>query len=73
MFPIALASFSLCGIGCYSPGFIRYEELPLAVLMCAIGGLIVFLAVQWGVTLLVDGRYQEGTTGRDVYESQEVR
>ena len=26
----------------------------------------------WGVTLLVDGRYQEGTTGRDVYESQEV-
>lgn len=27
---------------------------------------------QWGVTLLVDGRYQEGTTGRDVYESQEV-
>lgn len=46
MFPIALASFSLCGIGCYSPGFIRYEELPLAVLMCAIGGLIVFHAVQ---------------------------
>ena len=28
--------------------------------------------VYWGVTLLVDGRYQEGTTGRDVYESQEV-
>ena len=28
--------------------------------------------VSWGVTLLVDGRYQEGTTGRDVYESQEV-
>ena len=28
--------------------------------------------VFWGVTLLVDGRYQEGTTGRDVYESQEV-
>ncbi|MGV9769677.1 hypothetical protein ACWDR7_09445 [Microbacterium sp. NPDC003461] len=27
---------------------------------------------EWGVTLLVDGRYQEGTTGRDVYESQEV-
>ena len=27
---------------------------------------------RWGVTLLVDGRYQEGTTGRDVYESQEV-
>lgn len=26
----------------------------------------------WGVTLFVDGRYQEGTTGRDVYESQEV-
>ena len=46
MFPIALASFSLCGIGCYSPGVIRDEELPLAVLMCAVGGLIVFLAVQ---------------------------
>ncbi|WP_206694450.1 hypothetical protein, partial [Microbacterium lacticum] len=29
-------------------------------------------AESWGVTLLVDGRYQEGTTGRDVYESQEV-
>jgi hypothetical protein len=29
-------------------------------------------ANEWGVTLLVDGRYQEGTTGRDVYESQEV-
>ena len=28
--------------------------------------------IDWGVTLLVDGRYQEGTTGRDVYESQEV-
>jgi len=26
----------------------------------------------WGVTLFVDGRYQEGTAGRDVYESQEV-
>ncbi|TQN00833.1 transposase IS481 family protein [Microbacterium lacticum] len=32
----------------------------------------VFIADKWGVTLLVDGRYQEGTTGRDVYESQEV-
>lgn len=30
------------------------------------------LHIIWGVTLLVDGRYQEGTTGRDVYESQEV-
>ena len=30
------------------------------------------LGHNWGVTLLVDGRYQEGTTGRDVYESQEV-
>ena len=27
---------------------------------------------EWGVTLLVDGRYQEGMTGRYVYESQEV-
>ncbi len=26
----------------------------------------------WGVTLLVDSRYQEGSTGVDVYESQEV-
>lgn len=27
MFPIALASPSLCGIGCYLPGFIRYDAL----------------------------------------------
>ena len=27
---------------------------------------------EWGVTLLVDSRYQEGSTGVDVYESQEV-
>ena len=26
----------------------------------------------WGVTLLVDSRYQEGTTRRDVIETQEV-
>ncbi|MGN6037266.1 hypothetical protein ACP6NG_18000, partial [Brevibacterium casei] len=26
----------------------------------------------WGVTLLVDSRYQEGTTGNHVYESQDV-
>ena len=28
--------------------------------------------VPWGVTLLVDSRYQEGTTGNHVYESQDV-
>ena len=28
--------------------------------------------VKWGVTLLVDSRYQEGTTRRDVIETQEV-
>ncbi|WP_453985726.1 hypothetical protein [Brevibacterium casei] len=28
--------------------------------------------VTWGVTLLVDSRYQEGTTGNHVYESQDV-
>ena len=28
--------------------------------------------VTWGVTLLVDSRYQEGTTRRDVIETQEV-
>lgn len=28
--------------------------------------------VLWGVTLLVDSRYQEGTTGNHVYESQDV-
>ena len=33
---------------------------------------LTFGGGMWGVTLLVDGRYQEGTTGRDVYESQEV-
>ena len=27
---------------------------------------------RWGVTLLVDSRYQEGTTRRDVIETQEV-
>ena len=26
----------------------------------------------WGVTLLVDSRYQEGTTRRDVIDTQEV-
>lgn len=26
----------------------------------------------WGVTLVVDSRYQEGTSGVDVYESQKV-
>jgi len=30
------------------------------------------IGIAWGVTLFVDGRYQEGTAGRDVYESQEV-
>lgn len=30
------------------------------------------LASSWGVTLLVDSRYQEGTTGNHVYESQDV-
>ncbi|WP_212743308.1 methyltransferase, partial [Brevibacterium sp. 2SA] len=28
--------------------------------------------IDWGVTLLVDSRYQEGTTGNHVYESQDV-
>ncbi|WP_206447730.1 FAD-dependent oxidoreductase [Agrococcus sp. KRD186] len=28
--------------------------------------------IRWGVTLLVDSRYQEGTTGNHVYESQDV-
>ncbi|WP_453984625.1 DNA glycosylase AlkZ-like family protein [Brevibacterium casei] len=30
------------------------------------------LEERWGVTLLVDSRYQEGTTGNHVYESQDV-
>ena len=30
------------------------------------------LRSDWGVTLLVDSRYQEGTTRRDVIETQEV-
>lgn len=44
-----------------------WVAIPIAML----AGLMSFLS-PWGVTLLVDGRYQEGTTGRDVYESQEV-
>ena len=30
------------------------------------------LVTNWGVTLLVDSRYQEGTTRRDVIDTQEV-
>ena len=38
---------------------------PFAVVVTSRG-------VLWGVTLLVDSRYQEGTTRRDVIETQEV-
>jgi len=34
--------------------------------------LVVVRHEHWGVTLLVDSRYQEGTTRRDVIETQEV-
>ena len=34
--------------------------------------LVVAAIGVWGVTLLVDSRYQEGTTRRDVIETQEV-
>ena len=39
-----------------------------------IGRLLAAAAYKagWGVTLLVDSRYQEGTTRRDVIETQEV-
>lgn len=46
-FPLlAIAAFSLCGIGCYSPGFVNSNEIPFAVLLCGAGGLFVFLALQ---------------------------
>ncbi|AQP44641.1 hypothetical protein [Tessaracoccus flavus] len=34
--------------------------------------LVPTLTTAWGVTLLVDSRYQEGTTRRDVIDTQEV-
>jgi len=46
-FPLlAIAAFNLCGIGCYSPGFVNYDEVPAAILLCGVGGILVFLAVQ---------------------------
>ncbi|WP_345751505.1 hypothetical protein [Microbacterium rhizophilus] len=43
---LALAAFSLCGVGCYSPQYVAYDEIPFAIFLCAGGGLLLLLAVQ---------------------------
>ena len=57
------------------------DDGRVALSLDAVGGvvvgdedtaLVVDVDEEWGVTLLVDSRYQEGTTRRDVIETQEV-
>ena len=43
-----------------------------AVVTAEAGTIFIAAGAFWGVTLLVDSRYQEGTTRRDVIETQEV-
>ncbi|WP_455133133.1 hypothetical protein [Microbacterium aurum] len=68
-----LSAFWDSGDGAMPPALVALIDYwrEWHVIKVLLSGLLVAVSI-WGVTLLVDGRYQEGTTGRDVYESQEV-